>query len=135
METGAWRCFSHTIVFSFIFLNHWDRVSFIERFVYYHWIGNFGRILHRVDFLLFLFFFRRGSLLTAIIFIYAICTPINGYFGGGMYSRVKGQNWLRQALVGAFLFPGVIFGVALTVNAVAIYYHASRAIPFLTMVS
>lgn len=67
--------------------------------------------------------------------MYAICTPINGYFGGGMYSRTGGSNWVKQALVGAFFFPGTISAVALTVNTVAIYYHASRAIPFLTMVN
>lgn len=52
-----------------------------------------------------------------------------------MYSRVGGRNWVKQALVGSFLFPGALSGVALAVNAVAIYYHASRAIPFLTMVN
>ena len=36
--------------------------------------------------------------------------------------------------VGAFLFPSFICGVAFVINFIAIYYHASRAIPFFTMV-
>jgi transmembrane 9 superfamily member 3 len=79
-------------------------------------------------------FFRRGSLLSATIFIYAICAPVNGYAGGSMYSRVGGKNWIKQMVVSAFLFPSMISTIALSVNAVAIYYHASRAIPFTTMV-
>jgi len=38
-------------------------------------------------------------------------------------------------IVGAFLFPGFLAWIALTVNTVAIYYHASRAIPFTSMIS
>lgn len=38
-------------------------------------------------------------------------------------------------VIGATLFPVLISGIAFLVNFVAIYYHASRAIPFLTMVS
>ncbi|KAF7639878.1 Transmembrane 9 superfamily member [Meloidogyne graminicola] len=79
------------------------------------------------------FYTERGSLLSAAIFVYAITTPINGCFGGGMYSRVGGKRWIKQMLVGALLLPGVVAAMALGVNAVAIGYHASRAIPFTTM--
>uniref|UniRef100_A0A915EJ72 Transmembrane 9 superfamily member n=1 Tax=Ditylenchus dipsaci TaxID=166011 RepID=A0A915EJ72_9BILA len=81
------------------------------------------------------FYTERGSLLSATIFVYAICTPFNGYFGGGMYSRVGGRNWIKQIVVGALLFPFIISIVALSVNSIAIYYHAARAIPFTTMLA
>ncbi|WAQ95862.1 TM9S3-like protein [Mya arenaria] len=48
----------------------------------------------------------RGSLLSTSIFVYAATSPVNGYFGGSLYARMG-----------------------------AIYYHASRAIPFGTMVA
>ena len=94
------------------------------------------------------FYTERGSLLSAAIFgdinvfnnkfempaVYAITTPVNGCFGGGMYSRVGGKRWIKQMLVGALLLPGILASLALGVNAVAIGYHASRAIPFTTMV-
>ena len=40
--------------------------------------------------------FRRGSLLSTAIFVYAATSPVNGYFGGGMYSRMGGKLWIRQ---------------------------------------
>lgn len=79
--------------------------------------------------------FRRGSLLSAVIFVYAICSPVNGFFGGSMYSRVSGQRWIKQMAVGALLFPGFLAWIALTINTIAIYYHTARAIPFTSMVS
>uniref|UniRef100_A0A7E4ZSZ9 Transmembrane 9 superfamily member n=1 Tax=Panagrellus redivivus TaxID=6233 RepID=A0A7E4ZSZ9_PANRE len=81
------------------------------------------------------FYTQRGSLLSATIFIYALCAPFNGYFGGGMYSRLSGKRWIKQMVVGSLLFPVIIGTVALTINWVAIYYHASRAIPFTTMLA
>lgn len=38
-------------------------------------------------------------------------------------------------VLSAALFPSLVCGVAFLINFIAIYYHASRAIPFLTMVS
>jgi len=35
-------------------------------------------------------FFRRGSLLSTAIFVYAATAPINGYFGGSLYSQMGG---------------------------------------------
>ncbi|KAI6215882.1 Transmembrane 9 superfamily member [Aphelenchoides besseyi] len=81
------------------------------------------------------FYTERGSLLSATIFVYAICAPVNGFFGGSMYSRVGGQNWIKQMVFGAFLFPGFLAWIALMINTIAIYYHASRAIPFTSMLS
>jgi len=37
--------------------------------------------------------------------------------------------------IGAFLIPAMVCGTAFFINFIAIYYHASRAIPFGTMVS
>jgi hypothetical protein len=38
-----------------------------------------------------------------------------------------------QALLSAFLMPACVCGTAFFINFIAIYYHASRAIPFGTM--
>lgn len=51
-----------------------------------------------------------------------------------MYSRVGGKRWIKQMFIGALLLPSAVAGMVLGVNAVAIGYHASRAIPFTTMV-
>lgn len=80
-------------------------------------------------------YFRRGSLLSTAIFVYAITSPVNGYFGGSLYARMGGKIWIRQMLVSAFMLPAFVCGTAFFINFIAIYYHASRAIPFDIMVS
>ena len=78
---------------------------------------------------------RRGSLLSTAIFVYAITSPINGYFGGSLYARMGGKIWIRQMTISAFMLPAFVCGTAFFINFIAIYYHASRAIPFGTMVN
>ncbi|CRL02640.1 CLUMA_CG015777, isoform A [Clunio marinus] len=78
---------------------------------------------------------ERGSLLSTAIFVYAATSPINGYFGGSLYSRMGGRIWIRQMLLSAFLIPSFVCGTAFLINFIAIYYHASRAIPFGTMLA
>ena len=92
---------------------------------------------------------ERGSLLSTAIFVYAATAPVNGYFGGSLYarysiftlarfllatSRMNGKVWIKQMLTSAFLLPVLVCGTAFLINFIAIYYHASRAIPFGTMV-
>ena len=36
------------------------------------------------------FFFRRGSFLNSAIFLYALTSPVCGYVGGALYSRMGG---------------------------------------------
>lgn len=81
------------------------------------------------------YFFRRGSMLSTTIFVYAATSPVNGYFGGSLYARQGGKVWIRQMLVSTFLVPTFVCGTAFFINFIAIYYHASRAIPFGTMVA
>uniref|UniRef100_T1JG74 Transmembrane 9 superfamily member n=1 Tax=Strigamia maritima TaxID=126957 RepID=T1JG74_STRMM len=78
---------------------------------------------------------ERGSLLSTSIFVYAATSPVNGYFGGGLYSRMGGKVWIKQLLLSAFMLPAFVCGTAFFINFIAIYYHASRAIPFVTMVA
>jgi len=78
---------------------------------------------------------ERGSLLSTTIFVYAATAPVSGYFGGSLYARMGGKVWIRQMLMSAFLLPSLVCGTAFLVNFIAIYYHASRAIPFGTMVA
>jgi len=78
---------------------------------------------------------ERGSLLGTAIFVYAATSPVNGYFGGSLYSRLGGKQWIKQMVVSAALLPLNVCVMAFTINFIAIYYHASRAIPFGTMVA
>jgi hypothetical protein len=47
---------------------------------------------------------------------------------------VAGKVWIKQMVISASLLPTVICGTAFFINFIAIYYHASRAIPLGTMV-
>lgn len=78
---------------------------------------------------------ERGSMLSTAIFVYAITSPINGYTGGGLYARMGGRVWIKQMLLSAFMIPALVCGTAFFINFIAMYYHASRAIPFGSMVS
>jgi len=78
---------------------------------------------------------ERGSLLSTAIFVYAATAPVNGYAGGSLYARMGGKKWIRQMVISAFLLPFMVCSTAFFINFIAIYYHASRAIPFLTMIA
>lgn len=78
---------------------------------------------------------ERGSLLSTAIFVYAVSSPVNGYFGGSLYAQYGGRKWIKQMLWSAFLLPAVVCGTAFFVNFIAIYYHAAKAIPFGSMVA
>ncbi|CAF1245058.1 unnamed protein product [Adineta ricciae] len=78
---------------------------------------------------------ERGLLFSTAIFLYAASSVVNGYAGGSLYARMKGQLWIKQLLVGAFLVPAIICSVAFLVNFISIYYGSSRSIPFTVMLS
>lgn len=78
---------------------------------------------------------ERGSLLSTAIFVYAATAPVNGYAGGSLYARMGGKKWIRQMVISAFLLPFMVCSTAFFINFIAIYYHASRAIPFTTMIA
>jgi transmembrane 9 superfamily protein 3 len=78
---------------------------------------------------------ERGSLLSTAIFVYAATSPINGYFGSSLYSQMGGKKWIQQMMASVFLMPTVVCGTSFFINFIAIYYHASRAIPFGSMVA
>lgn len=78
---------------------------------------------------------ERGSLLSTTIFVYSITSPVNGYFGSSLYTQMGGKKWIKQMMVSAFFIPVFVCGTAFFINFIAIYYHASRAVPFGTMIA
>jgi len=47
---------------------------------------------------------------------------------------ITGKQWIKQMVISAALLPLNICAMVFSINFIAIYYHASRAIPFGTMV-
>jgi transmembrane 9 superfamily protein 3 len=69
------------------------------------------------------------------MFVYVAMSPVNGYTGGSLYSRMGGRDWIHHMVVSAFLVPALVCGTAFFINFIAMYYHASRAIPIGTMIA
>jgi len=78
---------------------------------------------------------ERGSLLNTAIFMYAVTSPINGFFGGSLYARLGGKLWIKQMVIGALLVPVLVSSTAFFINFIAIYYQAAKAIHFTSMLA
>ena len=81
------------------------------------------------------FWTERGSILTTGLFVYAATSPINGYAGGALYSQLGGRRWIKQTLLGASIFPGLVCTNSFLINFIAISYHSAKAIPFTSMIA
>uniref|UniRef100_A0AC35U8I9 Transmembrane 9 superfamily member n=1 Tax=Rhabditophanes sp. KR3021 TaxID=114890 RepID=A0AC35U8I9_9BILA len=78
---------------------------------------------------------ERGTFLNTVIIYYTITAPANGFIGGCYYQKFGGKKWIRQVLIGTAVFPIAVSIVSLLINCVAMYYHTSRALPFLSMLT
>ncbi|VDL59593.1 unnamed protein product [Hymenolepis diminuta] len=78
---------------------------------------------------------ERGGILSTIIFVYALFSPLNGFIGGRTYCSLGGKNWIRQLFLGSLLVPALLVSIALGVNTLALFYQTSRVLPFLTMLA
>ncbi|VDO10669.1 unnamed protein product [Rodentolepis nana] len=80
-------------------------------------------------------YIERGAILSTIIFVYALLSPLNGFVGGRTYCSLGGKNWIRQHFLGSLLVPALLTAIALVVNTLALFYQTSRVLPFLTVLS
>ena len=71
-----------------IFHSMWDKMYDLYLYLFTY---NKSSILMINDLHFFLQTTRRGSLLSTAIFVYAATSPVNGYFGGGLYARMGGE--------------------------------------------
>jgi len=56
------------------------------------------------------------------------------YCGSCCVCYETGKLWIKQMLLSSLLLPVLVCGTAFFINFIAIGYHASRAIPFSSMV-
>lgn len=79
----------------------------------------------------------RGAVTRAAVFGYALTSVVSGYISGRMYRSYyapeQSPNWIQVMLLSACLFPGLIFGVILTLNFIAMAYQTSNVLSFLTI--
>lgn len=77
----------------------------------------------------------RGSLTTAVIFLYVFMGVFAGYFSARLYKTLKGQHWKKEALLTSTMYPGILFGVCFVLNFFTWGKHSSGAVPFTTMLA
>jgi len=79
--------------------------------------------------------YNRGSLLTAVIVLYALTAGVAGYTSSSNYKQMGGgENWVRNVLMTCSLFCGPMFVCFCFLNTVAIAYRSTAALPFGTIV-
>ncbi|KAF0464181.1 transmembrane protein TM9SF3 [Gigaspora margarita] len=77
----------------------------------------------------------RATILTASIFFYTLTSVIAGYSSANTYQIYGGRNWIKNILVTATLWPGILSIMTAMINFIAVYYSSSRAIPFTAMLA
>jgi hypothetical protein len=78
---------------------------------------------------------RRGSILAGCIVLYALTSFVGGYTAIGLYRQMNGKNWVRCTLLTACLFPGPVSFVFLWVNAVALGFGSTSALPLTALLT
>ena len=71
----------------------------------------------------------RGSLLTLMISMFVLMGILGGYSSARIYKSFKGNNWLKNALFTALLYPSIIYIVFILINFLFIF-EGSEPIKF-----
>eukprot|EP00579_Thalassiosira_antarctica_P002229 CAMPEP_0201871400 /NCGR_PEP_ID=MMETSP0902-20130614/4321_1 /ASSEMBLY_ACC=CAM_ASM_000551 /TAXON_ID=420261 /ORGANISM="Thalassiosira antarctica, Strain CCMP982" /LENGTH=951 /DNA_ID=CAMNT_0048397369 /DNA_START=166 /DNA_END=3021 /DNA_ORIENTATION=- len=77
---------------------------------------------------------RRGSLLMALIVLYALSGSVAGYVTARFYKTFRGKSWQKATKCTAFGFPGIAFGLLLVVDIVVLWQSSTHALPIMTIV-
>jgi transmembrane 9 superfamily protein 2/4 len=76
---------------------------------------------------------RRGHLLMAELLLYVCMGSVAGYVTARLYKTFKGKSWQQATTFTALGFPGLAFGIFLTLNVMAWIKQSTDAVPFMTM--
>eukprot|EP01116_Phalansterium_solitarium_P004252 TRINITY_DN151_c0_g1_i1.p1 TRINITY_DN151_c0_g1~~TRINITY_DN151_c0_g1_i1.p1 ORF type:complete len:593 (+),score=230.48 TRINITY_DN151_c0_g1_i1:180-1958(+) len=74
-----------------------------------------------------------GAMFTACVILYAITSGVAGYVSGVYYKQFEGDKWSWNLVLVATLFTGPFVVVFSFVNTIAIFYHATAAVPIGTI--
>jgi len=79
-------------------------------------------------------FYRRGTIVSIFLGLYAVTSIVAGYVSGSYYKRNSGKDFIPCVGLTASIFPGFVFTLAFLLNFIALYYGSLAHIPFGTMV-
>ena len=77
----------------------------------------------------------RGSLMTALIFLFHFMGLFAGYFGGRLYRTLKGQRWKKAAIITGVLYPSMIFAIGIFLNIMTLSESTSSQVSFTTFLA
>lgn len=77
----------------------------------------------------------RGGFISFGVGLFVFAGLFSGYFSARVYKTFDGQDFLRNAMVTALLFPGLAFGLIFILNLFVWAQASSTAIPFGTLVA
>jgi len=79
-------------------------------------------------------FYRRGTIVSIFLGLYAVTSVIAGFVSGGYYKRHGGKDFVSIMILTGAIFPSVIFTGAFLLNLIALSYSSLAHIPFGTMI-
>lgn len=76
----------------------------------------------------------RGSLIMALLIVFAAMGIIAGSFSTWIFTSFKLLNWKKQVFFTAVFYPGIVFMVSFFLNLLVWQAHSTKAIPFADMI-
>jgi len=76
----------------------------------------------------------RGGFVSVGVGLFVFAGLLSGYFSGRIYKTFNGNDWRRNTLMTALLFPGLLFSTIFILNLFAWAQASSTALPFGTLV-
>ncbi|KAA8903594.1 hypothetical protein FN846DRAFT_953893 [Sphaerosporella brunnea] len=77
----------------------------------------------------------RGGFISFGLFLFVFGGVFSGYFSTRVYKTFKGENWKKNALMTALIFPGFLFSSIFVLNLFVWAQASSTAIPFSTLLA
>ncbi|CAN8073685.1 unnamed protein product [Agarophyton chilense] len=77
----------------------------------------------------------RGAIYTTAVLLYAATAGIAGFASGYLYKQMGGNAWVRNAVLTVFVFCGPTACIWVYLNAIALFYNSTRALPLWTIAS
>ncbi|KAF3439443.1 hypothetical protein FNV43_RR17721 [Rhamnella rubrinervis] len=78
--------------------------------------------------------YNRGALFTSLVLVYTITSVVAGYTAAAFHNQFSETKWVRSVLLAGILYLGPLLVIVFIVNAVAVSYGATAALPFGTIV-
>ncbi|XP_034688990.1 transmembrane 9 superfamily member 5-like [Vitis riparia] len=78
--------------------------------------------------------YNRGALCTSLVVTYTLTSVVAGYTASSFYNQFVETGWKRSVLLSGTLYLGPLFVMVSILNAVAVSYGATAALPFGTIV-